>query len=92
MSHSQQVSRSPVFYDVRYVAEMFGISRMSVYRVIRSGQLPAVRMGGQWFVPARVIEALVAAAEEAARKQAAAAAERVVNGGSDWTPDWVAGR
>ena len=64
MSISQQ-SQRPTFYDVRGVAEMFRMSRMTVYRAIQSGELPAVRIRGRWLVPARVIDALVATAEAA---------------------------
>lgn len=53
------------FYDVQNVADMFRMSRMTVYRAIRSGELPAVRIRGRWLVPKRVIDALVASAETA---------------------------
>src|ERR1700754_5135668 len=69
---------APTFYDVRGVAEMFKMSRMTVYRAIRSGELPAVRIRGRWLVPAKVIDALVAQAE-------AAVSERPVVAVSEWT-------
>jgi excisionase family DNA binding protein len=56
---------APRFFDVAEVAWMFQMSRMTVYRAIRSGDLPAVRIRGRWLVPARVIEALVKSAEAA---------------------------
>jgi excisionase family DNA binding protein len=65
-------SSTPTFYDVQAVAEMFRMSRMTVYRAIRSGELPAVRIRGRWLVPARVIDALVRAAEAAVPAQPAA--------------------
>lgn len=52
----------PTFYDVQEVADMFKMSRMTVYRAIGSGELRAVRIRGRWLVPATVIEALVAEA------------------------------
>jgi excisionase family DNA binding protein len=55
----------PTFYDVQNVADMFRMSRMTVYRAIRSGELPAVRIRGRWLVPKRVIDALIANAEAA---------------------------
>lgn len=58
-------SQPPKFHDVAEIAVMFHMSRMTVYRAIRSGELPAVRIRGRWLVPARVVEALVAAAEAA---------------------------
>ncbi len=63
---SNPSSAAPTFYDVRDVAQMFQMSRMTVYRAIRTGELPAVRIRGRWLIPARVIEALVDAAEAAA--------------------------
>ena len=71
---------APTFYDVRGVAEMFKMSRMTVYRAIRSGELPAVRIRGRWLVPAKVIDALVAQAE-------AAVPERPVVAVSEWTSE-----
>lgn len=70
-------SPAPTFYDVQAVARMFHMSRMTVYRAIREGELPAVRIRGRWLVPARVIDALVSAAE-------AAVPERSAN---DWPTD-----
>lgn len=60
----------PTFYDVKAVAEMFHMSRMTVYRAIRDGELAAVRIRGRYIVPAKVIEALIASAESAAEQQA----------------------
>lgn len=65
MAINQVPSGPPTFYDVREVAQMFKASRMTVYRAIRSGELPAVRLRGRWTVPAKVIEALIAQATEA---------------------------
>ena len=49
----------PTFYDVEGVARMFKMSRMTVYRAIRAGELPAVRIRGRWLVPQAAIAALV---------------------------------
>jgi excisionase family DNA binding protein len=65
MLSSKAPNAAPTFYDVQAVAGMFRMSRMTVYRAIRSGELPAVRIRGRWLVPARVIDALVTAAEAA---------------------------
>lgn len=58
-----QPSAPPTFYDVQDVADMFRMSRMTIYRAIRPGELPAVRIRGRWIVPASVVAALVADAE-----------------------------
>lgn len=60
---------APTFYDVQNVADMFHMSRMTVYRAIRSGELPAVRIRGRWLVPARIVDALIAKAEAALADQ-----------------------
>jgi excisionase family DNA binding protein len=70
MAPSQSSTR-PTFYDVRDVAQMFRMSRMTVYRAIQSGELPAVRMRGRWLVPATVIDALITEAEAALARRAA---------------------
>ena len=57
-------TQAPKFYDVQAVADMFGMSRMTVYRAITGGELAAVRIRGRWLIPAKVIEALVDSAVE----------------------------
>lgn len=52
----------PRFYNVAEVARIFGTSRMTIYRAIREGQLPVVRVRGRLFVPARALDDLVDAA------------------------------
>jgi excisionase family DNA binding protein len=58
MTVERSQTELPKFYDVREVADMFRMSRMTVYRAISTGELHAVRIRGRWLVPARVIEAL----------------------------------
>jgi excisionase family DNA binding protein len=65
----QQPTGTPLFYDVKAVAEMFHMSRMTVYRAIRDGEIAAVRIRGRYIVPAKVIDALIASAESAAEQQ-----------------------
>ncbi|GEL23380.1 hypothetical protein PSU4_23340 [Pseudonocardia sulfidoxydans NBRC 16205] len=59
MSTKSESPARPTFYDVQEVADMFKMSRMTVYRAISSGELAAVRIRGRWLVPARAIEALI---------------------------------
>ncbi|WP_098959481.1 helix-turn-helix domain-containing protein [Pseudonocardia sp. N23] len=65
MTAEQAAPAAPTFYDVQEVAQMFKMSRMTVYRAISSGELAAVRIRGRWLVPARVIDALVEGATSA---------------------------
>lgn len=46
----------PRFYSVAQVADMFGMSEMTVYRAIRDGEFPAVKIRGRLIVPAKVID------------------------------------
>jgi len=43
-------------YPVEEVCQILGVSRPTVIRWIRSGRLPAIRIGGRWRVPAEEIE------------------------------------
>ncbi|MHA6784708.1 helix-turn-helix domain-containing protein [Pseudonocardia saturnea] len=40
------------------VADMFGMSPMTVYRAISAGEFPAVRIRGRLIVPAKAIDAM----------------------------------
>jgi len=53
------------FYSVAEVAEMSGISSVTLYRAINAGEFPAVRVRGRVIVPARVLDALIEGAVEA---------------------------
>jgi excisionase family DNA binding protein len=59
---NERTTATPTFYDVAEVANMFKMSRMTVYRAINSGELRAIRIRGRLLVPAAVIESLVAEA------------------------------
>jgi excisionase family DNA binding protein len=42
-----------VTYTVPEIAELMGLSRASVYVLLRAGEIPALRMGGRWIIPRR---------------------------------------
>ncbi len=46
----------PKFLTVAEVAEMMRVSKMTVYRMVHSGELPAARLGRSFRVPAHVVE------------------------------------
>ncbi len=52
----------PRFYSVAQVARMFGTAPVTLYRAIREGEFPAVRIRGRLIVPARAVEAMAEAA------------------------------
>jgi excisionase family DNA binding protein len=58
---------SPRFLSVADVARIFGVSEVTVYRDIRGGRFPAVKIRGRYVVPARAIAAMEDAAVESGR-------------------------
>lgn len=50
----------PRFLTVAEVADMMRVSKMTVYRMVHSGELPAVRMGRSFRVPLKAVEEMVA--------------------------------
>lgn len=51
----------PRFLTVAEVADAARVSRMTVYRLVHSGELPAVRVGRSFRVPESAVEQLLAA-------------------------------
>ncbi len=47
------------FLTVAEVAEMMGVSKMTVYRLVHSGELPAIRFGRSFRVPESAVEAAI---------------------------------
>ena len=43
-------------YSVREVAQRMGCARITVWRAIRAGRIPAVRIGHDWRIPASALE------------------------------------
>ena len=55
----------PRFLTVAEVADAMRVSKMTVYRMIHSGQMPAVRMGRSFRVPRKAVDDLIAQGYEA---------------------------
>jgi excisionase family DNA binding protein len=51
-----------MFYSVAQVAELLGMSSVTLYRAINSGQFPAIRVRGRVVVPAKAVDAMADAA------------------------------
>ena len=49
------------FLTVAEVAEMMRVSNMTVYRLVHSGDLPAIRFGRSFRIPESAVEAAIAA-------------------------------
>lgn len=56
---AQFPASAPQFVTVAEVAELARVSRMTVYRMVHSGELPAVRVGGSYRVPVSAVEQLL---------------------------------
>lgn len=52
-------SSAPQFFTVAEVADMARVSRMTVYRMVHSGELPAVRFGNSYRVPKSALDQLL---------------------------------
>ena len=61
---TQLPNKAPQFYTVAEVAELTRVSRMTVYRMVHSGELPAVRFGSSYRVPTSAIDALLGVQDE----------------------------
>lgn len=48
------------FYNAQEAADLLGVSQVTVYRMIRGGELPAIPMRGRYVIPAAVIDRLEA--------------------------------
>lgn len=51
------------FLTVAEVAEFMRVSTMTVYRLVQSGELPAVRFGRSYRIPESALEAVIRGAE-----------------------------
>jgi len=50
---------APRFYNVAEAAKLVRTSKVTLYRAIREGGFPAMRIRGRLVVPARAIEAMI---------------------------------
>jgi excisionase family DNA binding protein len=50
------------FFTVAEAADLLGLSAPTVYREVRTGRFPAIRVRGRYVVPAKAIDAMEQAA------------------------------
>lgn len=55
------VQQPPRFLTVAEVAELLRVSKMTVYRMVHAGDIPAVRVGRSFRVPQQVVDELLTA-------------------------------
>lgn len=51
--------QGPAFVTVAEVAELMRVSKMTVYRMIHSGDIPAVRVGKSFRVPQAAVQKMI---------------------------------
>ena len=59
---SDVAATAPCFYSVPEAARMIGMAPVTLYRAIRDGEFPAMRVRGRLIIPARAIDAMIDAA------------------------------
>ncbi len=81
-----------VLLTVREVADSMRVSTMTVYRLIRSGALPAIRVGKHFRIRARDLDVFLdtqtvgrdAAPDDAVASGAGGGSDRAYGGGNTW--------
>ena len=48
--------------SVNEAAKILGIGRSAAYEGVKSGQIPAIRVGGRWLVPLAALDRMLAEA------------------------------
>lgn len=62
MRQDETTEGAPRFYSVAATARMLGASEMTLYRAIKDGEFPALKIRGRIVVPARALEVLAESA------------------------------
>ncbi len=62
----------PRFYTVAAVAELLGLSESTLFRAVRAGEFPAIKVRGRYVVPAKAIDDLESSALSSGLVDAAA--------------------
>jgi len=64
MSTPMPAAGAPAFYTVREAAQLLRVGQATLYRAIREGAFPAVRVRTRYVVPAVALDKLIAEATE----------------------------
>lgn len=54
------VPSGPAFYTATEAAELLRVDESTLYRHLRGGKFPGIKMGGRYVIPAAVIRRIVA--------------------------------
>ncbi len=63
-SAASDQSRTKRFYTVTEAAQLLRVSTPTLYREIRAGRFPAIRVRGRYVIPAKAVDAMEQAALE----------------------------
>lgn len=72
-------------YSVAEVAERLGVSRNTVYRAAKKGDLPSMRVSGRLLIPRAALERKLEGAVDEANNQAKRSGARIYR---DWSKSW----
>ena len=59
MNHDQRAAERPSFYTAAETAEILRLDGSTLYRHLRSGTFPGLKIGGRYVVPGAVLDRLV---------------------------------
>lgn len=59
IANGRITSPAPTFYNVAEAAELLRLDQSTLYRHLRSGRFPALKIGGRYIVPRVVVDRLV---------------------------------
>ena len=49
--HEQKLEQLPVLFTSAEAMEILGVGKNTIYRLLNSGELPAIRIGRSWRIP-----------------------------------------
>ena len=79
MGQEEQDKDESIYLTVPQVAKIFGVSRIAIYKQVKSGKIKAVRFGRNYAIPRRTItDPTDRTLSEADKKQLEAAVKRTI--------------
>ncbi|MHA6629139.1 helix-turn-helix domain-containing protein [Pseudonocardia sichuanensis] len=60
MSNDQRAAERPSFYTASETAEILRLDESTLYRHLRNGTFPGLKIGGRYVVPGAVLDRLIA--------------------------------
>ena len=57
--HEQKMEQLPVLFTSAEAMEVLGVGKNTIYKLLNSGKLPAVRIGRSWRISLSAIETIL---------------------------------